>query len=83
MPKVGELIYANTMISIDHGEDVEGGLSLVTRVYPSMSGDAKCLFVEIAQHDRGGNWTQFLFEKQLYLMERHGNNIAHPDPDLR
>jgi hypothetical protein len=83
VPKVGEWIYVRTMMSIDHGEDdVQGGLAMVTRVYDSMSGgDPKCKFVEIAQHDRGGNWTQFLFPEQKELMKRHGKEFACPDPD--
>ncbi len=82
-PKVGDYIYVRTMMSIDHGwDDVVGGLAMVTRVYDSMSGgDAKCKFIEIAQHDRGGNWTQFLCPEQAELMKRHGLGFARPDPD--
>jgi|SRR5271163_479216 len=82
-PKVGDYIYTRTMISIDHGEDdVVGGLSTVSKVYTGMSGgDPKCVFVEIAQHDRGGNWTQFLFPEQARLMKEHGVEFAYPDPD--
>lgn len=83
VPKVGDWIYVRTMLSCDHGEDdVAGGLAMVTRVYDSMSGgDPKCKFIDIAQHDRGGNWTQFLFSEQAELMKRHGKEFAHPDPD--
>lgn len=83
VPKLGDYIYTRTMGSIDHGEDdVVGGLSTVTKVYTGMSGgDAKCVFVEIAQHDRGGNWTQFLWPEQKGLAKRHGNSFAYPDPD--
>jgi len=82
-PKVGDYVYVRTMMSIDHGEDdVVGGLAEVTRVYDSMSGgDAKCKFIEIMQHDRGGNWTQFLCPEQKRLMRDHGNSFARPDPD--
>lgn len=82
-PKVGDYIYVRTMMSCDHGwDDVAGGLAEVTRVYNSMSGgDANCKFIEIMQHDRGGNWTQFLCPEQKELMERHGKEFAHPDPD--
>ena len=83
VPKVGEYIYTDTRLSIDHGwDDVVGGLSTVTKVYESMSGgDATCKFIEIAQHERGGNWTQFLFPDQKKLMKRFGKNFSYPDPD--
>jgi hypothetical protein len=83
VPKTGEYVYTETMLSIDHGwNDVRGGLSTVTRVYESMSGgDPRCKFIEIAQHGRGGNWTQFLFEKQARLMKEHGREFSYPDPD--
>ena len=84
VPKVGDLVYVGTMLSIDHGEDdVVGGLAQVTRAYKSMSGgDRNCVFIEIAQHDRGGNWTQFLCPEQKDLMKEFGNEVAYPDPDL-
>lgn len=84
VPKPGDYIYTDTRLSIDHGwDDVHGGLSIVTHVYESMSGgDAHCKFIGIAQHERGGNWTQHLHEKQAELMEEHGKNFAYPDPDL-
>jgi len=83
VPKVGEYIYTTTRMSIDHGEDdVVGGLSTVSKVYTGMSGgDPKCVFVEISQHDRGGNWTQFLFKDQKGLMKRFGSSFSYPDPD--
>lgn len=83
VPKVGDLVYMRTMMSIDHGwDDVEGGLAQVKKVYHSMSGgDPKCVFIEICQHDRGGNWTQFLCPEQKELMKRHGLGVAYPDPD--
>jgi len=83
VPKVGDLVYVPTMMSIDHGEDdVQGGRAMVTRVYKNMSGgDKDCIFIEIAQHDRGGNWTQFLFPEQKQLMHRFKDMVARPDPD--
>jgi hypothetical protein len=85
VPKVGEYVYTDTRLSCDHGwDDVVGGLSTVTKVYESMSGgDAKCKFIEIAQHERGGNWTQFLFPDQKKLAKRFEKNFAYPDPDDR
>ena len=84
VPKVGDLVYVNTMLSIDHGEDdVVGGLAQVTRAYKSMSGGNRdCIFIEVAQHDRGGNWTQWLCPEQKDLMKEFGNKVAYPDPDL-
>jgi hypothetical protein len=84
VPEVGDYIYTRTMMSIDHGEDdVVGGLSQITRVYKSMSdGDKGCIFIEHMQHDRGGNWKQFLFKEQKELMKRHGTDFARPDPDF-
>jgi hypothetical protein len=83
VPKVGELVYTDTRMYIDHGmDDVEGGLSQVTRVYKSMSGgDPHCVFIEVAQHGHGGNWMQSLFRDQKELMARFGNQVAYPDPD--
>ena len=83
VPKVGDYIYTRTAMSIDHGEDdVVGGLSQITRVYKSMSGgDKDCIFIEHMQHERGGNWKQFLFKEQKELLKRHGNSFARPDPD--
>jgi hypothetical protein len=85
VPKVGDLIYTDTRLYVDHGEDdVVGGLSEITRVYKEMSGgDPLCLFVDIAQHDQGGNWTQYLFPDQKELMEEFGLQVSYPDPDNR
>jgi hypothetical protein len=84
VPKPGDYVYTDTRLSIDHGwDDVQGGLSIVTRVYESMSGgDPRCKFIAIAQHGRGGNWTQFLHRQQAELMERHGTVFSYPDPDF-
>jgi hypothetical protein len=84
VPKVGELVYMDTRCSIDHGyDDVRGGLAQVSRVKHGMSGgDDKCVFIEVAQHDRGGNWTQWLCPDQKKLMKEFGDRVAHPDPDL-
>lgn len=83
VPKVGEYVYTDTRMSLDHGwDDVCGGLSTISKVYTSMSGgDAKCVFIEISQHERGGNWTQFLYPDQKELQKRFGKNFAFPDPD--
>ena len=83
VPKVGDLVYVRSHFSIDHGEDDElGGLARVTRVHPSMSGgDPKCMFIDVAQHAVGCNWTQFLWPEQKYLMEEFGESVARPDPD--
>jgi hypothetical protein len=83
VPKVGDYIYTETRLSIDHGwDDVVGGLSTVTKVYSQMSGgDPACVFVEIKEHNRGGNWTQVFFEEQKTLMLGFGESFAYPDPD--
>jgi len=83
VPKVGEYVYTDTRISCDHGwDDVRGGLSTVSKVYESMSGgDAKCKFIEISQHERGGNWTQFLYPDQAELMKEFGKKFSYSDPD--
>lgn len=84
VPKVGELIYMDTSISIGHGyDDVEGGLAQISKVKRSMSGgDPNCIFIEVAQHEGGGNWQQFLFSDQAKLMKRFGTRVAYPDPDF-
>src|SRR5208337_897151 len=48
VPKPSDLIYTQTCLYLDHGEDdVIGGLAQVTRVYRSMSGgDPRCVFLE-------------------------------------
>jgi len=83
VPKVGEYVYTQTSMYLDHGEDdVCGGLSTVSRVYAGMSGgDAKCVFIEVAQHEHGGNWTQFLYPEQKRLMKEFNKNFSHTDPD--
>ena len=83
VPKVHEYVYVQTMISCDHGwDDVRGGLAEVTKISYSMSGgNPKCVYIEIMQHERGGNWTQFLFPEQKRLMKEFGDTFAHPDPD--
>lgn len=83
VPQVGQYVYTETRISCDHGwDDVLGGLSTVSKVYTSMSGgDKDCVFIEITQHDRGGNWTQFLYPEQTELMKRFGRAFSRPDPD--
>jgi hypothetical protein len=85
VPKVGEYVYTDTRLSCDHGwDDVQGGLSTVSKVYRSMSGgDAQCVFIEISQHERGGNWTQFLFPDQAELMKEFKKEFSYADPDDR
>jgi hypothetical protein len=85
VPRLGDLIYVQTHLYLDHGEDDEvGGLAQVTRVYRGMSGgDSKCVFVEVAQHDGGHNWTQFLHPDQEELMKEFGTQVGYPDPDTR
>jgi hypothetical protein len=85
VPKVGQLIYTETHLYLGHGnDDCVGGLSQVTQVYRDMSGgDPKCVFVEVAQHDHGGNWTQVLFPDQKELLEEFGDRVAYADPDDR
>lgn len=84
VPKVGDYVYTDTRISCDHGwDDVSGGLSTVSRVYAHTSGgDANCVFIEIAQHGRNSNWTQFLFPDQAELEKRFGVKFAYSDPDM-
>lgn len=84
VPKVGSYIYTDTRMSCDHGwDDVRGGISTVTRVYASTSGgDKDCLFVEITQHGRNSNWTQFLFPDQAKLMKEYKTSFAAADPDF-
>lgn len=83
-PVVGDMVYVPTSLYIDHGEDdVEGGLAQVTRVYEGMSGgDPHTIFIDVAQHPNGYNWSQFLSKDQAKLMRRFGNQIAYPDPDV-
>jgi hypothetical protein len=84
-PKVGDYIYVQTHLYIDHGEDdVVGGLAQVTKVKPSMSGgDPNTLFVSVAQH--GGNsynWSQILVHEQGKHMKRYDEDFAYEDPDV-
>jgi hypothetical protein len=83
MPEIGDYIYVETSMYIDHGEDdVVGGLAQVTEVVPSMSGgNPNCLFVSFAQYPGSRNWSQWLVNKQAELKKRFGNEFAYPDPD--
>ena len=84
-PKVGDYIYVQTHLYIDHGEDdVVGGLAQVTKVYKSMSGgDPNTVFVQTAQHPGGGsNWSQHLVNEQAKEMKRYGDEFAYEDPDV-
>lgn len=85
-PKVGDYIYVETRLYIDHGEDdVVGGLAEVSEITKGMSGgDPNTVFVAVKQHpDRGGsNWSQFLMKEQAQLMKRFGTSFAYPDPDF-
>jgi hypothetical protein len=85
VPRVGDLIYVDTSLYLDHGEDdVEGGLAQITKVSNRMSGgDDKCVFVEVAQTHANRNWTQFLYPEQKELMKQFGTRVSYPDPDTR
>lgn len=85
-PKVGDYIYVQTHLYIDHGEDdVVGGLAQVTKVTRSMSGgDPNTVFVSTAQHPgNSSNWSQHLVNEQAKEMKRYGNKFAYEDPDYR
>jgi hypothetical protein len=84
IPEVGDKIYVNSSFSISHGsDDFTGGVATVTKVYKSMSGgDPNCLFVEIAEGNRGYNWTQILSQEQAKLKKEFGKSKAHPSPDI-
>lgn len=82
--KVGDKIYIQTSISIDHGwDDITGGLGTVKSIKPITSGGQLTLFVEIEEiPGRRFNWDQYLAQEQDKLRAEFGERVAGPDPDF-
>jgi hypothetical protein len=82
-PKVGDDIYVDTSIYIDHGEDdVCGGLAEVISVKPAMSAGANVPFIEVRElPGRSYSWA-YLRDNQARLKKEFKTQRAHPDPDL-
>lgn len=84
VPKIGEDIYIEGSMYIDHGEDdIAGGLGEVSKVTKEMSGgNAKTPFIEIKEvPGRVYNW-ETLGPLQKELKKEYKKQRAHPDPDV-
>lgn len=82
-PKVGDLIYLPTRMSIDHGyDDVCGGVGIVMKINSGISAGKPTPFVTThEQPGRSYNWN-WLREEQEDLKVDYGDCWASPDPDL-
>ena len=78
-PKVGDTIYVETSLYIDHGaDDVLGGKATVTIVTRSREGD---WYVCVKEHPGTHyNWS-YLGPRQAELKKEYGRRRARPDPD--
>lgn len=84
-PNVGDKIYVGSSISISNGSnDFCGGLSIISKVYKSMSAGKMVWFIETEEGDgRGWNYAMLIEDDtQKELKKRFGESKAHPDPDI-
>ena len=82
VPHVGDKIYVETHLYIDHGkDDVVGGVATVTGVTEGISAGKKTPFVQVEEHPGNSyNW-EMLAEKQAELKKWFGTAKAYADPD--
>lgn len=84
IPKVGDDIYVESALYLDHGEDdILGGLAKVTSVREERLGDRVVIKVTVAKIPGIFNWTERLAGLQEKLKEQFGESRAHPEPDDR
>ena len=79
-PKIDDIIYVPSAISLSHGiDDRVGGKAMVISVVK----DDHTIWVRVMQFPGTAyNW-KFLSEEQPKLAEKFGEKWARPDPDTR
>lgn len=84
-PEVGDKIYIQGAMYIDHGEDdFCGGIATISKVEinPDLPNDHFNKIMIRVKEVPGHSFNyKALLKKQSELKERHWNEIAHPDPD--
>jgi hypothetical protein len=77
-PKVGDTIYVDTRMYIDHGEDdMQGGRATISKVNVGKYGT----FVEVKELPNDSFNYYLLMEDQAKLKKEFGRRKAYPDPD--
>ena len=80
IPKVGDKIYVPSSIYVYRGaDDFAGGIATVSKVETSKG---RCFVTVKESPGSSYNW-EHLEKQQVELKEMYGEEIAHPDPDLR
>lgn len=81
-PKVGDVIYVHTSLSIGHGQDdTRGGKATISHVEANISAGEPTWFVSFQEIPGAAYNYSILLEEQDKLRAQFGNNVAHPDPD--
>lgn len=85
LPKIGDIIYVDSHLYIDHGEDdCIGGKATISAVTISKRlplEHINSIMVQIEEHPGTEyNW-KILMEDQENLKKRFGNRWAYPDPE--
>lgn len=86
-PIIGEQIYVPTSLYVYWGQDdFSGGKATINKIeHNDNLPKNHCNYTMVGIKERLGtmyNWS-VLLEKQKELKERFGNQISHPDPDIR
>ena len=85
-PKVGDLIYVPTRMSLGHGhDDISGGLATIKSVERHPERAARRMndiFVSVLEVENNFNWRCLLDDQKKHL-GRYRSEFAHPDPDDR
>jgi hypothetical protein len=83
IPKVGDKIYVPSALFLSHGEDdCAGGIATVSGVFGKQSGFLE-LSVEVNEQPGVRHPWSTLARQQEELKARYGDEVAHPDPDMR
>lgn len=86
-PKEGDKIYVPTSLYVYRGEDdFEGGLATINKIeYSNHLPEDHYNYTMVGIKERPGtmyNW-KYLMENQDEWKARYGEQVAHPDPDMR
>ena len=84
IPVVGDKIYVSSSIYVYRGaDDFSGGIATVSKVELNPGNKTNYCFVSIKERPGSTyNWAH-LEKEQKKLKKLYGDEIAHPDPDLR